>query len=135
MRVRWIVTEVSVDERAAMMAVGWRAGRGGRPAPARVSRGPERPARKETVASDIAISSYFNIKEEAHELLLTSVSRGDPQAQGGHPGHGFRPHPAGEQGRSLPPPAPSASRSLSRTEGCSFGRPSGLSKRARQVLR
>jgi len=64
----------------------------------RVSRGPERPARKETFVSDIAISSYFNIQEEAHELLLTSVSRGDSRAQGGHPGHGFRPHPAGELG-------------------------------------
>jgi hypothetical protein len=101
----------------------------------RVSRGPERPARKETVVSDIVISSYLNIKEEAHELLLTSVSWDDPQAQGGHPGHEFRPHPAGEQGRSLPPPAPPASLSLFRTEGCSVGRPRGLSKRAGQVLR
>ena len=56
---------------------------------------------------------------------MTAVSQGDPQAQGGHPGHEFRRHPAGEQGRSLPPPAPPASLSLFRSEDWVSGRRSG----------
>jgi hypothetical protein len=48
MRVQWIVSKFSVDERATMMAVWWRAGRGVRSVVERVLRGLEKPTRKET---------------------------------------------------------------------------------------
>jgi len=108
-----------------MITAWWRAGRGVRPAVKRVPRGPERRAWNETASVDTNISYYINVKEESHKLHLTGISQGDPQAQGGHPDHGFRRHPAGEQGRSLPPPALPASLSLFRSEDWVAGRRSG----------
>jgi hypothetical protein len=60
---------------------------------------------------DIAIPQ---LKEGTYTLQVSDMWEHDPQVPGGHPGSGFRPRRAAEQGRSLPPPAPPASPSLFR---------------------
>ncbi len=51
-------------------------------------------------------------KEGMSALQVSDTRERDLKDPRGHPGGGFRPRRAGEQGRSLPPPAPPASLSL-----------------------
>jgi hypothetical protein len=54
------------------------------------------------------------LKEGTYALQVAGMCEPDPQVPVGHPGGGFRPRRAGEQGCSLPPPAPLASLSVFR---------------------
>jgi hypothetical protein len=55
-------------------------------------------------------------KEGTSALQVSDMRERDLKDPRGHPGGGFRPRRAGEQGRSLPPPAPPASLSLFRLQ-------------------
>ena len=54
------------------------------------------------------------LKEGTYALRVSDTCERDLQVPRGRPGGGFRPRRAGEQGCSLPPPAPLASLSLLR---------------------
>ncbi len=95
-------------------------------------------AREARSEGDLCII-YLNVtmiqcKGGSVRAAVDRVRECGPRAQGRHPGHGFRRHRAGQQGRSLPPPAPPASLSLFRSEGRFFGQLSGLRRRAEQVV-
>ena len=56
----------------------------------------------------------LQLKEGTYALQVRDMGERVLQVSPGHPGGGFRPRRAGEQGCSLPPPAPLASLSLFR---------------------
>jgi hypothetical protein len=110
------VRKVDVDQSWRL----WRPGGGQatrsrevRPAVERVS-----PVSDEPAVERIGMLEYkypitlVQLKEGTYALQVTALCERDLQVGRGHPGGGFRPRRAGEQGCSLPPPAPPASLSL-----------------------
>ena len=115
---RCVVRKVAVDQ-------SWRLRRPGggqaersrdvRPVDERVPGVSDQPAEKSTRMMQYKYRRIIvGWKEGTYALQVTGMCQRDSQVSRGHPGRGFRPPRAGEQGRSLPPPAPPASLSLFR---------------------
>ncbi len=84
-----------------------------RPADERVSPVSDEPAVESIVMLEYRYSfTAVQLKEATYALQVTAMRERELQVGRGHPGGGFRPRRAGEQGCSLPPPAPPASLSL-----------------------